>query len=1205
MRKKNKTDKINKNNSGNGKKKKLTEAFFEKLGVIITKRYKLILIISLLSAVAAIYPAILLTGKLSYNDSDFLPKNMEGDIGNAILEEQFPEEINFESTLIVIDSDLAIIDSDNIAFIYELRERINQSEYSDYLVGFNSIVDIYEQVVSAYWQEMNATYEMIFDYINSNITYANQEMHNGANELNQLFQQIAGLYYMTWFNFSRTYFYGEYDADLFQFGPLNSTVLQTIALDTNFTTDFSISQDYIQFVYQSVLDNLSNHTYVNDLFVNSLAYSITNSSLANDAQSKGVDYLEEMYPFLQIYYQNWTNIFNQNIVLPGYSFVNGTDINSNKYVNDDLLNAYISQSEVLQNLTTLNNLTIESIDIKEIILQDAADFFNLEGTGFEDYIDPSFLPILVEQIYDLGANPSTVSVDALTTSIALMIISSIIADNPPKVGIKEFVLNPQYSLINMWVLSEDGKSAIFQVTYNVSSITDLNERDSLLVEADAWVGDLAHDLIAEMNMTQTRVYHTGEIFLTESIVIFSEEGVRGIDWIAIVLVFAVLLIIFTSFVAPLVPIFAIGLSIIISFAFLFWIAQITQIHYLSILILTIVSMGAGVDYCIFIYSRFSEELKKGHSKEEAVQKAVTFAGESVFHSGLTVLIGFGALVIPSFPMLRILGISMIIGISFSIICALLVVPSFLMLLGNKVFWPKWLNRVLRPNKWLRKTKQQDIQMETNLKIKNDRPEGEPNIRKRRRKRKDKEETKVPLTLRFGRFVTKNGLKFFIGSLIVLAPFVYFSATLPTSTDFMSMLPADFEGNKATEILSNKMAFGNPMSVTVVFTNLEIDPINSTALFDTDRLCIRILPMDHVKTIRTTVRPLGNIAVPYTNPNSLEFYLDLINDFIGKDRRTFYMEIYLDVDAYSDEALQFVGDLDVALDEIISENNIEFFKNGDIYITGIAKDFFDMQYITNSSYPIIVPVVLVGVFFVLFFLFGSYFTPLRLILTIGLSVLFTLGMVHIIYGFGLGVPILWLLPIMMFSILMGLGLDYDIFLVSRIKEYCQAGMTDKDAIAHALHHTSTIITSCGLVMAAAFSSLMFSNIWHINELGFAFTLSILIDATFVRLILVPSIMILLEKFNWTGPKRLQKVHRNPIVTAVMKVLGDNISFDIYSRKFKESLEEVVNSKEQPINSESIVEDMMPTINNTIGETKITSEIKNLMIEAVEKYNSKLA
>ena len=193
--------------------------------------------------------------------------------------------------------------------------------------------------------------------------------------------------------------------------------------------------------------------------------------------------------------------------------------------------------------------------------------------------------------------------------------------------------------------------------------------------------------------------------------------------------------------------------------------------------------------------------------------------------------------------------------------------------------------------------------------------------------------------------------------------------------------------------------------------------------------------------------------------------------------------------------------------------------------------------------------------------------------------------------------------MLFSILMGLGLDYDIFLVSRIKEYCQAGMTDKDAIIHALDHTGTIITSCGLVMAAAFSSLMFTELWHINELGFAFTISILIDATVVRLILVPSIMVLLEKFNWKGPKRLQKVHRNPKVTAVMKILGDNIGIEIFSPELKKSLENVVEQSSSNATVEELIGNMQPALIQYIDEKKLTTIITDLMTTKLNEISLK--
>ncbi|MBN1329697.1 MAG: MMPL family transporter [Candidatus Heimdallarchaeota archaeon] len=1189
----------NDKNTNNTKKqgRKRTDAFFEWFGNFVTKRYKIILILGILSAGAAIYPAILLQGELKYNDTEFLPENLESDLGIAILDEQFPTNVSRGSTLILLDSDIPIIAQENLEFINELTSRIYNSNYTDIIANVDSLVSIFDTFLSTYWAEMNATYDLVHNFIYNNISVANYAMHNAANEIASALKQIAGLYQMTWFNFSRTYFYGLFEADLFTSGPLNTTVQEIIANYTDFTSGFVISPEYSQIVHQIATTQLPHYSLVNDVIINQISYSITNSTLAAYAESHE-QYQNSIAPLLSLYYQNWTVYFDQLITQTGISIVNGTSIINNEYENDSIFNAYMSQIDVLNSLALINYTIFNNIDIREMILAQANHFLDFTGTDFEEYIDPAYFPTIIAQIYDLGENPSELAIENLTQNIAMMVISSIIAENPPETSIQEFVANSYYKYIIMWVLSNDGKTTLISITYDVHSF-DSEAQAALLVEVDRFIGELAHSLITELNLTQSRVYHTGEIFITESIVKYSEEAASGIDIIAGVLVFIVLVIVFTSLIAPLIPLLTIGLSIAISFAFLYWIAQAMNIHYLSTLILTIVSMGAGVDYCIFIYSRYHEELERGKTKEEAVKKAIIYAGESVFHSGLTVLVGFGALIIPNFPYLRSLGIAMIIGISFSIMCALLIVPSLLMLLGNAVFWPRGLERILRPQKWFKK-KALNTETKENLKIiEEDIPNGSSLKHKRQKKRKETIKSNDPATLRFGKFVTRNGLKFFILSLVAFAPFVYFTITLETSTDFMNMLPDGFEGNDATAILDQKMAFGNPINIQVVFHNLPVDPRTSDALFDTDRLCIRILAMENVKTIRTTVRPLGNIALPYTNPEALDFYDDLINDFVGIDERTIFMEIYLDVDAYSEESYNFVKNLDSVIDDVIENVGLATFAGSNIYVTGVAREFYEMKQVTEESYPIIIPVVIVGVFFILFFLFGSYFTPIRLIITIGMSIIFTLAMVNIVYIIGFGVPVLWLLPIMMFSILMGLGLDYDIFLVSRIKEYCQLGMTDKDAIAHALHHTSTIITSCGLVMAAAFSSLLFSNLWHISELGFAFTLSIILDATFIRLVLVPSIMVLFEKYNWLGPKWIQKVHRIPSVTAAMKVLGDSLGIEIYTLELKESLELVVENSLAPTDPEILASEMFPEIERILGDEKVTIEIKDSIKNAIAK------
>ncbi|MHA1556476.1 MAG: MMPL family transporter [Candidatus Heimdallarchaeota archaeon] len=1189
-----------KDNKDKTPKKKRKKEFFKWFGGFVTRRYKIILIVSLLSLASAIYPAYLLQGELKYNDQDFLPQNLESNIGVEILEDQFDSNISRQSTIIVLDSDELISSEDNLAYIEALTQGIIDSNITDDVARVDNIVSTFNEYNSTYWSEINQTQAVIDDMLVNNLTYANVAIHQAAEELNTTMKQIAGLYLMTWFNFSRTYYYGHYDSNLFSVGPLDPTVLQTIALDTNFTTGFAIAPEYVSLVF-SYANSLGNHAFVNDVVVNEFALNIANMSLFYASNLTLEEYQEQLYPLLDMYHQYWKQSFQQIITTPGVSIVNGTLLSENLYDNSTIPNAYVSQGTTLGYLQMVNNSAFQNIDIKNMILSQASEFFDLSDPQIMAFLSSEYLETIIEAVYDLGPNPSQLAIQALSTSITEQIIQGIILANPSIPTMEEFCISPQVSNITRWFLSTDGKCSIYLVSYDVSRYSTIEEKDRALVAADKWIGEYSHQLISDMNLTQTRVYHTGEIFITESITESSGEAAGSVDIFAVVFVVIALLLIFTSLVAPLIPLLTIGIAIVVSFAFLFWISKVMDIHYLSTLILTIISLGAGVDYCIFIYSRYTEELKRGKPKEDAVKIAIEHAGESVFHSGLTVMVGFGALIIPDFPMLRSLGIAMLIGVAFSILASIFIVPSLLMLLGDKVFWPKQLNTILRPQKWFKKKKVPTIETEE---LSENVPDGQ-SIHKTKliEEETDKPKRKDSLSIRIGKFVTKNGLAIFLLAIVSIAPMVYFTTQMKTSTDFMRMMPSDFEPRDASDILTEKMDYGNPISVKLLFTNLDQEVFSEETLIDTENLCLQILSQEHVKTIRTVTRPLGTNSIPFDDPAMYSSYLSIMDDFVGKDNHTFYMEIYLDVDPYSDEANDYVGNLPDFIDEVISQEDLSYLTNADHYVMGVSRTFYEMNLVTTQAYPIVVPIVILGVFLVLLFLFGSYFTPIRLILTIGMSIAFTLGMLYLVYGLGFGAPIFWLLPIMLFSILMGLGLDYDIFLVSRIKEYCQAGMTDKDAIIHALDHTGTIITSCGLVMAAAFSSLMFTELWHINELGFAFTISILLDATVVRLILVPSIMVLLEKLNWKGPKRLQKVHRNPKVTAVMKILGDNIGIEIYSPELKKSLEDIVDQSSSSTTEEELIGNMQPALIQYIDEKKLTTTITNLMTIKLKEMSVK--
>ncbi len=601
-----------KDNKDKAPKKKREKVFFKRLGEFVVRRYKIILIVSLLSLASAIYPAYLLQGELKYNDQDFLPQNLESSIGIQILEDQFDSNISRLSTIIVIDSDELISSEDNLAYIEALTQGISDSNFTDDVARVDNIVSTFNEYNSTYWSEMNQAQAVINEMLVNNLTYANAAIHQAAQELNTTMKQIAGLYLMTWFNFSRTYYYGHYDSNLFSVGPLNSTVLQTIALDTNFTTGFAIAPEYVSLVY-NYANSLGNHAFVNDVVVNDFALNIANMSLFYASNMTLEEYQEQLYPLLDMYYQYWKQSFQQTITIPGVSIVNGTSLSENLYDNSTIPNAYVSQGTTLGYLQMVNNTAFQNIDIRNMILSQASEFFDLSDPQIMAFLSSEYLETIIEAVYDLGPNPSQLAIQALSSSITEQIIQGIILANPSIPSIEEFCTSPQVSNITRWFLSTDGKCSIYLVSYDVSRYSSIEEKDRVLVAADKWIGEYSHQLISDMNLTQTRIYHTGEIFITESITTSSGEAAGSIDIFAVVFVVIALLLIFTSLIAPLIPLLTIGIAIVISFAFLFWVSKAMDIHYLSTLILTIISLGAGVDYCIFIYSRYTEELKRGIS----------------------------------------------------------------------------------------------------------------------------------------------------------------------------------------------------------------------------------------------------------------------------------------------------------------------------------------------------------------------------------------------------------------------------------------------------------------------------------------------------------------------------------------------------------------------------------------------------------------
>jgi RND superfamily putative drug exporter len=195
----------------------------------------------------------------------------------------------------------------------------------------------------------------------------------------------------------------------------------------------------------------------------------------------------------------------------------------------------------------------------------------------------------------------------------------------------------------------------------------------------------------------------------------------------------------------------------------------------------------------------------------------------------------------------------------------------------------------------------------------------------------------------------------------------------------------------------------------------------------------------------------------------------------------------------------------------------------------GKDFIDLTY---SWFPWLVLAVLVATFFLLMRAFRSIVLPLKAIVLNLLSIGAAYGLMVIVFKWGAGEWVgliaydqieAWI-PVMLFAMLFGLSMDYEVFLVSRMREEWDNGATNEEAVVLGLTKTGRLVTAAGLIMFAAFTGFVAGSVVGLQQFGFGLAAAILIDVTIVRALLVPSAMKLFDKWNWWIPERLARVVR---------------------------------------------------------------------------------
>ena len=570
----------------------------------------------------------------------------------------------------------------------------------------------------------------------------------------------------------------------------------------------------------------------------------------------------------------------------------------------------------------------------------------------------------------------------------------------------------------------------------------------------------------------------------------------GAEFIVTILLVVVLIgLYFRSVVSPAFPILTIAIAIMIANLFVYLVAvYLFSVDFTVTAVLQIVLLATGTDYSIFLVSRYRDERRDGRSKEEAVRNAVIWAGESVTTSGGAVLISFAALSLGSFPILKTMGLTIGFAVTVALAIALTFIPAIVLVLGDRVFWPSGKSVA-----------------------------------------KSRPRTELTATERYfrgaARFSMRHAKTVLIVALLITVPATYIVLTDTPTFDFSQGAPPT-ESSEGLDAISG--AFGHgfvfPTVIVVRFPGpvvLADGSLSIPRLDALDRLSRDIVAREPgVKSIEGPTNPQGSF-VDYRNLSSMPEaqrapILSAMGSYIGRDNKTVRLLAVLRDKPFSLEAISTIDRLGAVIrDDTTSD---PAFQGAEVFLGGVTAVLHDVRDNTNRDLQIMALVVVTGLFIVLLLVLGSVLIPIRAILTILLSISWTLALTILLFHFWRGIDVIFILPLALFVMAMGLGMDYDIFIITRVREEVSRGASDPEAITEATTRTGGIISACGIVMAGAFFTLMLNRSPFLQEIGFALAFVILLDSMVVRIYLVPAIMVLAGKYNWWAPGGLQRVRR---------------------------------------------------------------------------------
>lgn len=569
---------------------------------------------------------------------------------------------------------------------------------------------------------------------------------------------------------------------------------------------------------------------------------------------------------------------------------------------------------------------------------------------------------------------------------------------------------------------------------------------------------------------------TGGAAINKDINSASQKDLASAEAIGLPIAIIVLLLAFGSVVAAFIPL-AIGIVTVVSaFGVMTLFSETMDLSIFVMNIIPMLGLALSIDFALLLINRYKEELAK-NSTVDAVQTAIQTAGRSIIFSAICVFIGLGAMLVMQVEIFQNIALGGMLVVTIAVLSSITLLPSILMLLKERI------------NKW------------TIIRVK-------PGATTKWRN--------------FASFVMKRPVTLILVALILLGIGIIPVKNMELTIPQVDSLPKSYDSRQAYELMDQEFGLGDQATVYMIAERT--DGWDSTAgLEDIKKIQAKLLEDNNVTTV-DTIFTASDIPTVEQWEQSLmvpevEAQLTPLLDTFVQDNKLL-VPVTLNLNGSSNEAQ------DWAREWSEKDLGVDFKLGGQ---PKFNQEIFDEIF---DKVGWLLAIILGSTFIILMIAFRSILIPLKAIIMNIIGLASTFGILVYIFQYGhFGIEettIALIIPVIVFSLVFGLSMDYEVFLISRIQEEYMKHQNNTLATVDGLTSTSKIITSAALIMIVITGAFAFTEVMPVKQIGVGIAIAVAIDASIIRLLLVPSLMKLFGKWNWwlpfrKGPYKAKKLH----------------------------------------------------------------------------------